>query len=152
LRLACYNRLELSLEQKFQEGAGAKPQAAKLTNIFWKAGQIMTNQDSHTSLLRNARREVWIVLALNLLALTWTVGYSYLHGYQHDADSRVVQWGWTKPRTTEDFQQVHGLPDWVFTGIFVPWLLCTVFSIGLCVLGIQDDDLGTEGGEKSHGH
>ncbi len=97
-------------------------------------------------LFRHARREMFLVLFVTALALLWTVGYCYLFGYQHDSESWVVEAGWVSPRSPDDFQQIAGIPDWVFVGILLPWLVCTAFSIGVC-LGLKDDDLGAEAGE-----
>ena len=104
--------------------------------------------DNHAAarLFRNARREMFLIIAVTALALAWTVGYCYLQGYQHDPQSWVVQSGWASPRSPEDFQQIAGLPDWIFIGILLPWLICTAFSIGVC-LGLKDDDLGDETGQ-----
>jgi hypothetical protein len=103
-------------------------------------------------LYRNARREMWLVLFATFLALVWTVGYCWLYGYEHAPESWAVQQGLAEPRTSQNFQQIAGLPDWVFVGILLPWLLCTAFTIGMC-LGIKDDDLGSDVEEtQAHGH
>lgn len=102
---------------------------------------------------RHARREAAIVLIVWALALIWSVGYSYLHGYQHDSDSLVVQWGLVTQRTAADLTHVAGFPDWVVIGILFPWIVCTVFTFGFALYGIADDDLGAEAGEgTAHGH
>src|SRR5207249_8942518 len=101
-------------------------------------------------LFRHARREAWIVLGVWAVSLVWAVGYCYLYGYQHSADSCVVQWGLVSPRTPADFAMIAGMPDWVFFGILVPWLLCTAFTFGFCFY-MKDDDLGGEA-EEGHGH
>ncbi len=108
--------------------------------------------DHHTAhrLYLNARREAVLVLVVNLLALAWTVGYCYLHGYQHAPDSWVVRAGWATPRTANDFDQVAGLPDWVMYGLFVPWLVCAGLT-GLATLLMRDDDLGQDL-EEGAGH
>lgn len=111
----------------------------------------MQDPQAANRLFRNARREMILVLAVTVLALLWTVGYCFLFGYQHDETSWLVERGWASPRSAENFQQISGLPDWVFVGILLPWLLCTVFTIGVC-LGLKDDDLGTEAEEGTHGH
>lgn len=94
-------------------------------------------------LLHNARREMWLVLVIIALALVWTVGYCYLNGYQHESDSWLVQSGWAQSRSSEDFQQIGGLPDWVVVGIILPWMACTALGVGLG-LGLKDDALDEE--------
>lgn len=103
-------------------------------------------------LYRNSRREMAVVFVVTFLALAWTVGYCWLHGYRHDPESWVVRQGIATARTAEDFHQIGGLPDWVFVGILLPWLLCSAFTVGFC-LGMKDDDLGREAeGGAAHGH
>lgn len=107
-------------------------------------------------LYRNARREAVLIGAIWLLALTWTVGYCWLRGYQHEPDSWALQEGLAVQRTPANFQHFFGIPDWVFIGILVPWLLCSAFTVGFC-LGMRDDDLGAEADEPaaeggSHGY
>jgi hypothetical protein len=113
----------------------------------------MSDRESATRLFRHARREAIVVIIVWALALTWTVGYCYLRGYQHDETSWVVQQGLAQPHTPDDFRQIAGLPEWVFFGILLPWLACTAFTIGFCLFGMTDDDLGREAEEGGrHGH
>jgi hypothetical protein len=112
----------------------------------------MHDQQAAARLFRNARREAILVVIVWVVSLVWTVGYCYLHGYQHDPESWVVQSGWASQRTKDNFQYLWGLPDWVFIGILVPWLICSAFTIGFC-LGMKDDELGVEVEEgQPHGH
>jgi hypothetical protein len=80
-------------------------------------------------LFRNARREAVTVAVVWLLALLWTVGYCARHAYGRAAD---------------DLGTVLGFPDWAFWGIFVPWALCTSFTVVYCLWGVADDDLGAD--------
>ena len=52
--------------------------------------------------------------------------YCTLHGYQ---------------RPVESLSFVLWFPDWVFWGIVVPWLVCTVVSIYIALFLIEDDPL-----------
>src|SRR5262245_51196876 len=92
-------------------------------------------------LLRNARREAWIVVVVWALALVWTVGYCYIHGYEHDPQAPA-------PPPA----QILGFPDWVTCGIMIPWLLCTLFTVGFGLFGMSDDDVGRESEEEGEGH
>jgi hypothetical protein len=104
-------------------------------------------------LYQNACREAKLLLSVWALALVWTVGYCYLHGYRHSPDSRVVQSGLAVARTAEDLQTVLGFPDWVFFGIMAPWAICTTFTVVFSLFIMRDDDLGIESEERSaHGH
>jgi hypothetical protein len=68
------------------------------------------------------------------LALAWSVGASYLFGYQRDAG---------------DIQLILGMPDWVFWGIAVPWAICVAFTVWFCFFYMADDDLGRDPDEES---
>ncbi len=110
-------------------------------------------------LYRTACREAWIVLLVWLLALLWTLGYCYLYGYTHTADSWVVRAGLAppshpggSPHSADELQLCLGFPHWVFFGILVPWVLCSLFTLGFCLWGMSDGDLGQdreEGGEHA---
>jgi hypothetical protein len=80
-------------------------------------------------LLRNARREGLIIMAVWAAALAWTVGFCYSRGYH---------------RAPEQIQLVFGFPDWVFWGIVLPWALCLAFSFWFCFFFMADDDLGQD--------
>jgi hypothetical protein len=96
---------------------------------------------SRRRLLRNARREACVVLAVWGLLLLWVVGYSYLRGYSHAAGSPAMRWNLAAPRDAESFRTVLGLPDWVVLGIGIPWLAATAFTVAFAFLGLRDDEL-----------
>lgn len=84
--------------------------------------------------LRSARREAIVVFVTWVCALTYTVTYCYLHGYE---------------RPVEDLKFVHlfwgiAFPDWVFWGIVVPWSVCFVVSWWFSYVFVKDADLGKE--------
>ena len=107
----------------------------------------MTDLEAQARLLPHARREALVVMIVWLLALAWTVGYCYLRGYQHPPDGWAVRAGLAAPRQAEDLGQVAGFPDWVFVGILLPWLVCTLFTIAFSLFGMRDDPLGGEAQE-----
>lgn len=112
-----------------------------------------TERVGFTRLFHRARREAIIVLLVWAAAMTWTVGYCYLRGYEHDADSWLVRSGLAIPRTPDNFTEIAGLPDWVAFGILLPWLICTAFTAFFCVAIMTDDELGgeaEEGGARGH--
>jgi hypothetical protein len=113
----------------------------------------MSDRESAARLFRHARREAAVVLIVWALALVWSVGYCYVRGYQHSADSWVVQAGLASPVDSQAFHMIAGLPDWVIVGILLPWLVCTALTIGFCLFFMKDDDLGVEAEEGAgHGH
>jgi len=79
--------------------------------------------------LRSARREALVVLAAWLAAMTYTVTYCYMNGYN---------------RSTESLTFVLGFPDWVFWGIVAPWSVCVIFSFWFGATFMKDEDLGEE--------
>jgi hypothetical protein len=87
-------------------------------------------------LLRHARREGLVIMGVWLIALVWTVGSSYLLGYQRPADAIGL---------------VLGMPDWVFWSIVLPWGLSIAFSVWFCFGYMADDDLGHDP-EENAGH
>jgi hypothetical protein len=96
-------------------------------------------------LFGNARREAFLAVLIWLAALLWTVGYCYLRGYVHSADSWLVQNG-LAVGPGESFHQFWGLPSWVLFGIIVPWLIASVVTLLFARFIMADDDLGREEG------
>src|SRR5438034_480594 len=78
------------------------PALPATVNIRSPGERAMPNRQAAESLERNARREARTVLIVWALALLWSVGYCYLHGYQHAPDAWVVQIGLATPRTVAD--------------------------------------------------
>lgn len=103
-------------------------------------------------LLKNARREAVVVAIAWLAAVTWTLAYCYLRGFDHAPDAWVVKMGWAVSPRIAEFRQIAGFPDWVFYGILCPWMVCSVFTVVFGLFGMADDDLGAEGDEGGAGH
>ncbi len=102
------------------------------------------SQESARKTLRNARCEALTVAVIVLGALVWTVGYCSLRGYQHSPDSWLIRSGLARNRTSDDLTTYGGIPDWIFIGIVLPWVICTLLTILLSLRGLADDDLGAE--------
>ncbi|MCA9024460.1 MAG: DUF997 family protein [Planctomycetaceae bacterium] len=79
----------------------------------------------------HARREALVILGLWAAAMLWVVPYCYFFGY-HPVEN------------PEQLKTIIGIPDWVFWGVFVPWLVCCLFSFVFSFWLIQDDDLEAE--------
>jgi len=86
--------------------------------------------------LKAARREAILALVMWLVAMCYTVGYCYLHGYG---------------RSTDDLSFVLWFPDWVFWGIVVPWVLCVLLSIPFAFRVMGDESLGEAIDEPAEG-
>jgi hypothetical protein len=87
-------------------------------------------------LLRNARREGLVIMAVWTAALLWSVSSAYGLGYR---------------RPASDIDLVLGMPAWVFWSVALPWALCLGFSVWFCFRYMADDDLGHDPDEGT-GH
>jgi hypothetical protein len=76
-----------------------------------------------------SRREALLVLAIWLAACIYCVTYAGMHGYH---------------RPVADVQYVYGFPDWVFWGLVVPWLACTVVSFLVAQFVMSDEHLAAD--------
>lgn len=115
----------------------------------------MSNQPREDPLYLNARREAGVILAIWSACLIYTVGFCYLFGYlSHEPDpgSTGLSIGeWVGPLTSLDREAASlevplglGMPDWVFYGVGVPWLLCIVVTWWFCTFYFTEDELGAD--------
>jgi hypothetical protein len=83
--------------------------------------------------LKTARREAIVAVAIWVAAAVWSVGYCTLFGYRRDPATLTF---------------VLGFPDWVFWGVILPWVVC----VGLCVWFaygfMKDAEFGAEVDER----
>ncbi len=84
--------------------------------------------------LRNARREGWIIAAVWLLAAVYCCVYSYVFGYERPGQALGK----------EDLNPILGIPNWFVFGVMLPWVVCGVFTLIFAGFFIADDDLGTD--------
>lgn len=80
-------------------------------------------------LVHSAFREALLVVGIWLAAGVWSISVCYRMGYH---------------RRIEDLKLVLGFPDWVFWGIVVPWVTCTLVSIVFGAIFVRDGDLGQD--------
>jgi hypothetical protein len=80
-------------------------------------------------LLRNARREGLVIVAVWAACLLWSVTTAYLFGYHRPASAVGL---------------VFGMPDWVFWSVVLPWGFCLGFAVWFCFGYMADDDLGQD--------
>lgn len=78
---------------------------------------------------RNTRREALLILVIWGITLCWVVPYSIINGY-------------APPQSPEELKLVWGMPEWIFYGVALPWIIASAVTFGLCLFVIQDDDLG----------
>lgn len=88
---------------------------------------------------RNALRETFVLLAIYVAALAYTILYCWFFGYDRDP-ATVITYG--------------GIPDWVLWGVFVPWACCVLVTIWFSFFFMADDDLepsdAHSAGEEPH--
>jgi hypothetical protein len=87
-------------------------------------------------LLRHARREGLVIMALWAVCLAWSTVYAAVFGYRAPAANSPL---------------ILGMPSWVFWAVVFPWGLCLLFSVWFCFFFMADDDLGTDRDEET-GH
>jgi hypothetical protein len=87
-------------------------------------------------LLRHARREGLLIMAVWAVALAWSVGCGYVLGYDPHREVGLIL----------------GMPDWVFWAVVLPWGLALLFSVWFCFAFMADDDLGRDPDERGDGH
>lgn len=84
--------------------------------------------------LKNARREAVIIGAAWLVSTVYCCVYCYLTGYIREG----------RALGPEDVRPIFGMPSWVFWGIMVPWLVCSLFTFWFAGFYMKDDDLGID--------
>ncbi len=79
--------------------------------------------------VRSSRREALVAMGVWLAALIYTVGVCVRYGYN---------------RPVEAIRYIYGFPDWIFWGLMVPWLACTVITIWFAWFFMASDSLGAD--------
>lgn len=103
-------------------------------------------------LYRNSLREARLILIIWFLCGIITVTICYLFGYlSHEPDLNstgpdlVNIFGSFEKfdRTPESLTTPLGLgiPDWIFYGIVIPWLVCIGFTFWFCLSYFSEDEL-----------
>ena len=92
--------------------------------------------DKEQQLLRHAKREGRLIMAVWAACLIWSTMVGYFMGYR---------------RSAADMSLIFGMPDWIFWSVVLPWGICLAFSIWFCFRYMADDDLGQDPVEDS-GH
>ena len=71
-------------------------------------------------------RETYLILLTWIVFAIWVISYTLRYGYDLDPDN---------------FSTVIGIPEWVFWGIGLPWILAILVTVGFAVFIIKDDPL-----------
>lgn len=101
---------------------------------------------------RHCLRETRFILALWCCCFVYTVTFCYSQGYlSHEPLPSSTGPGiasvfgpltsWNRSPESLTYPLGLGIPDWVFYGIVLPWLVCLVISIIFCAVFFVEDDL-----------
>jgi hypothetical protein len=104
---------------------------------------------------RHSLREGILILAIWGLCLVYTCTYCYLFGYlshePHPSPVGPSLGEWLGPLTAFDRDPATlttplglGIPDWIFYGVVLPWLLCIGVTFWFCLFYFVEDDLGDD--------
>ena len=107
----------------------------------------------YSATYRHTLREAIVILTIWLACFIYSVTFSYLYGYlSHEPDpdslgtsvSELAGPLHSLDRAPETLSTPLGLgiPDWVFYGLIVPWLVCIAITFWFCLFYFADDDLG----------
>ena len=77
----------------------------------------------------SSRREAVVTIVAWAVCGLYTVTYCYLTGYGIEA---------------EEIPTVWGIPNWLFFGVFLPWILVQGFAWWFCFRFVKDQELGEE--------
>ena len=80
-------------------------------------------------LVHSSFREALLVSGIWLAAMIWSLSVCYSMGYK---------------QTAADLRLVLGFPDWIFWGIVIPWITCTIVSCVFGAIYVRDGDLGAD--------
>jgi hypothetical protein len=80
--------------------------------------------------VKTGRREAAFALTMWFVAMSVTVATCYRYGYQQDPG--------------EPMSFVLWFPSWIFWGLIVPWLACSVVSAWFAFFYMQDEPIEDE--------
>ena len=89
----------------------------------------------YDSVFLHSRRETIVLLIAFAVFLFWSVGVSYVLGYEVDAGDIT--------------KSVLGIPRWVFWGVCVPWMAANVFTFWFAWFYMANDPLGEAADEQT---
>ncbi len=80
------------------------------------------------------RESKWIIVAW-VVNFTWVVGYCVLRGYRIDDAEKLIT--------------ILGMPNWVFWGVFLPWIITTLFTAWFALTQMADHPLDDAGPQEN---
>ena len=116
------------------------------------------NELEDDPIYRNSLREARFILAVWVVCFLWTVSYCYFNGYlSHEPLTSSTGPGvanllgplesFNRDPESLTYPLDLGIPDWVFYGILMPWVICVVLSFWYGLFMFTEDDL-SEGAQK----
>lgn len=86
------------------------------------------------SVLKNSRREAIIIGVVWVVSTIYCCAYSYWAGYERPGQKLGP----------DDVHPIFGMPSWIFWGVIVPWVACSIFIFWFAGFYMSDDDLGKD--------
>ncbi len=101
---------------------------------------------------QNSWREARLILIVWTCCFLYTTSYCYLYGYLVHEPSPQSTGGdvaelfgplstWNRQGDSVTYPLGLGIPEWVFYGVALPWLIAIMISIGFCLFVFREDDL-----------
>ncbi len=96
--------------------------------------QVMHPPSQDDPVLRNSRREAWVILLIWCFATFACCGISGYLGFQPAS----------KDGSIPPIPMIGGIPSWFVWGVFLPWGCCFVLTWWFAGLFMTEDDLGSD--------
>lgn len=150
-----------------EKGLRRRPQVTLLDDsprAFWESRHMnrSAGADRLDPLYQHTKREARWIVRLWLVAMIYTCSVCYLFGYtSHPPDPASTgpaiggflgplhRFDRTGPSLT--FPLGWGIPDWVFYGVVIPWIVSILASIYFCYVVFHEDDLGDDAEQAGDG-
>lgn len=88
--------------------------------------------------LKNSRREAWVIIAAWGAATLYCCAYYYLFGTIRPGRELGVG----------DIHPTLGMPSWFFWGVIAPWVACGLFTVWFAGFVMAEDDLGADRSDR----
>ncbi len=104
---------------------------------------------------RNSLREARMILILWACCMVYTVAYCYLFGFMSHEPLPTATGpaigelvgpleAFNRDPDSVTYPLGLGIPDWIFYGVALPWVVCTVLSFVYGLFIFAEDDLSDE--------
>ena len=111
-------------------------------------------------IFRNSLREARVILSAWVLCFLYTVSYCYLNGYLvHEPNPAATGpavahllgplQSFDRDPDSLTYPLGIGIPDWIFYGVVLPWMICIGFSFWYGLVLFKEDELGSSPQEST---